>query len=101
VNKLKLIKRQMYGRAKFESVAACGPLCGLSLCTESDTAGEIGEAGDRPELLSIMSCRSPRMLQPRPFGPVPDDTVRVAHAAFPDGHPYLALADALGACFHR
>jgi transposase len=39
------------------------------------------------------------MLQPSPLGPVPDDTVRVARAAFPDGHPYLVLADALGACF--
>src|ERR1700722_19576478 len=46
-----------------------------------------------------MSCRSSSMLQPTPLDPIPDDTARVARAAFPNGHPYLALADALGACF--
>ena len=30
---------------------------------------------------------------------VPEDTARVAHAAFPKGHPYLALRDELGAIF--
>ena len=35
-------------------------------------------------------------LQPEPIGPVPDDTMRVAHAAFPKGNPYLRLRDDLG-----
>src|SRR5437763_12099493 len=39
------------------------------------------------------------MLQPSPLGPIPDDTARVAQAAFPAGHPYLMLADALGTLF--
>jgi len=39
------------------------------------------------------------MLRPQPIGPVPDDTARVARAAFPKGHPYLRLADELGALF--
>jgi transposase len=39
------------------------------------------------------------MLRPTPLGPVPDDTSRVAHAAFPDGHPYLTMADGLGSLF--
>src|SRR5215210_644095 len=30
---------------------------------------------------------------------VPEDTARIAHAAFPKGHPYLALRDELGAIF--
>jgi len=32
-------------------------------------------------------------------GPVPKETARVAHAAFPGGHRYAQLADALGALF--
>ncbi len=39
------------------------------------------------------------MLRPQPLGPVPDDTARVAHAAFRKGHPYLRLADTLGDLF--
>jgi transposase len=35
-------------------------------------------------------------LQPEPIGPVPDDTMRVAHAAFPKGNSYLRLRDDLG-----
>ena len=31
--------------------------------------------------------------------PVPEDTARVAHAAFADGHPYLRLRDQLGTLF--
>jgi transposase len=30
---------------------------------------------------------------------VPEDTARVAHAAFPKGHPYLTFRDALGTIF--
>jgi transposase len=39
------------------------------------------------------------MLRPQPVGPVPDETARIAHAAFPKGHPYLRLADELGSLF--
>ncbi len=39
------------------------------------------------------------MLRATPIGPVPDETARVAHAAFPKGHPYLTLADTLGPLF--
>src|SRR6516165_1027483 len=38
-------------------------------------------------------------LQPRPTPPVPDDTARVARAAFPRGNPYLRLRDELGTIF--
>jgi len=38
-------------------------------------------------------------LRPQPVGPVPRETARVARAAFPAGHPYLRLADELGALF--
>src|SRR2546421_9006416 len=31
--------------------------------------------------------------------PVPEDTARVARAAFPTGHPYLTFRDALGSIF--
>jgi transposase len=39
------------------------------------------------------------VLQSQPVGPVPEDTARVAHAAFPKGHAYLHLADELGTLF--
>src|SRR6266571_1569997 len=42
---------------------------------------------------SVMSLR------PHPLEPVPEETARVAHAAFPKGHPYLTLRDALGPIF--
>ena len=38
-------------------------------------------------------------LHPQPFRPVPDDTARVARAAFPHGNLYLRLRDELGALF--
>ena len=34
-------------------------------------------------------------LKPSPIPPVPDETARVARAAFPTGNPYLTLRDAL------
>lgn len=39
-------------------------------------------------------------LRPEPFCPVPEETARVAHAAFPKGHPYLRIRDTFGALFH-
>src|SRR5215471_5684732 len=38
-------------------------------------------------------------LHPHVIAPVPDETARVAHAAFPKGHPYLMLRDTLGTIF--
>lgn len=34
-------------------------------------------------------------LQPEPIGSIPEQTVRVAHAAFPGGNPYLRMRDEL------
>src|SRR3712207_2947319 len=36
---------------------------------------------------------------PQPVPPVPDDTARIARAAFPRGNPYLFLRDRLGPAF--
>src|SRR5262245_38493859 len=38
-------------------------------------------------------------LHPHIIEPVPDDTARIARAAFPKGHPYVTLRDALGTIF--
>lgn len=38
-------------------------------------------------------------LRPQPLPSVPEDTARVAHAAFRRGNPYLLLRDRLGAVF--
>lgn len=39
------------------------------------------------------------MLRPEPMSPVPEDTTRVARAAFPKGNLYLRLGDELGPLF--
>ena len=36
---------------------------------------------------------------PQPVPPVPDDTARIARAAFPGGNPYVLLRDRLGPVF--
>src|SRR6266849_2782753 len=53
-----------------------------------------------------MSCLHPMhrrtavmSLRPQPIGSIPEETARVAHAAFPKGHPYLTLRDHLGTIF--
>src|SRR6516162_4419884 len=38
-------------------------------------------------------------LHPYVIAPVPEETARVARAAFPKGHPYLTFRDALGTLF--
>jgi transposase len=38
-------------------------------------------------------------LRPHALEPGPEETARVARAAFPQGHPYLTLRDALGTIF--
>jgi transposase len=35
-------------------------------------------------------------LHPAPVGPVPDETARIAHAAFPRGNPWMQLRDTTG-----
>jgi transposase len=38
-------------------------------------------------------------MQPQPIGPVPQDTVRVARAAFPKGNVYMQMRDVLGSIY--
>jgi transposase len=38
-------------------------------------------------------------LQPQPPSPIPEETARVAHAAFPHGSPWMRLRDELGPIF--
>ena len=38
-------------------------------------------------------------LQPEPVGPVPEETVRVARAAFPKGNVYMQMRDVLGVIY--
>lgn len=38
-------------------------------------------------------------LRPQPIAPVPEQTIRMAAAAFPKGNPYLTLRDHLGPIF--
>jgi transposase len=38
-------------------------------------------------------------LHPHPIPPVPDETARVARAAFPKGNPYICMRDTLGPIF--
>ncbi len=39
-------------------------------------------------------------LKPSPIQPVPEETARVAQAAFPQSNPYLRLRDELGSIYH-
>src|SRR5215831_15379737 len=55
---------------------------------------------------TLLSCLYPlsrrtslMSLHPHVIEPVPDETARVARAAFPKGHPYLTFRDALGTIF--
>ena len=38
-------------------------------------------------------------MQPHAIGFIPDETVRVAHAAFPHGNIYLTMRDQLGTLY--
>jgi transposase len=38
-------------------------------------------------------------LKPQPINPVPQETVRVARAAFPKGNLYLTLRDEIGTLY--
>src|SRR3989441_5706027 len=57
----------------------------------------------RPPTVVLSHPTSRRMsvmsLHPHALAPVPEETTRVAHAAFPKGNPYLLLRDTLGTIF--
>jgi transposase len=38
-------------------------------------------------------------MHPQPIGPVPEDTARVARAAFPKGNLYMHIRDVLGTIY--
>ena len=38
-------------------------------------------------------------MRPKPISPVPEDTARVARAAFPKGNPYMHMRDVLGTIY--
>lgn len=38
-------------------------------------------------------------LKPQPIGPVPEETARIARAAYPRGNIYLQLRDTLGTIY--
>ena len=40
-------------------------------------------------------------LRPNPMPPVPEETARVARAAFPKGNPYLTMRDQFGSLFQH
>jgi transposase len=47
-----------------------------------------------------MSKEPTMCLHPQPIDPIPDETVRVARAAFPKGNPYMRMRDELGVFYH-
>lgn len=57
-------------------------------------------SGAAAALQDTLSRRFPVSLRPQPpLPPVPDETARVAQAAFPRGNPYVLLQERLGAVF--
>src|ERR1051325_9806903 len=66
----------------------------------SDTVGEMGSgAGASGVGWSLVGRSSMSLRLPQPVPPVPDDTARIARAAFPRGNPYVLLRDRLGPVF--
>src|ERR671931_1916029 len=65
--------------------------------------GGVGHGIIRPPITVVphpSQRRTSRMsLHPHIIEPVPDETARIARAAFPKGHPYLTFRDALGTIF--
>src|SRR5581483_8606070 len=50
--------------------------------------------------IGITACRRESMsLKPELVGPVPEETARIARAAFPKGNLYLRLRDELGTLY--
>jgi hypothetical protein len=48
---------------------------------------------------SLTRTEPAHVVSPQPIGPVPDETARIARAAFPGGNIYMALRDELGTIF--
>ena len=71
-----------------------------SCLNRSDTVGEVPAApGMAAALMGSSPRSSPVSLRPQqPLPPVPDDTARVARAAFPRGNPYYCCATGSGPC---
>jgi len=66
----------------------------------SDTGGEFGSLTGRAALSGFQPRRCPMSLRPhQPIPPVPEDTARIARAAFRRGNACLVLRDQLGTLF--
>jgi hypothetical protein len=67
--------------------------------TANDTVGEFPFSGNPGRMRAIVTTiiwgERAMSLCPQPGSHVPDETVRVARAAFPKGNPYLTLRDEL------
>src|SRR5215469_16173223 len=50
----------------------------------------------RSKLLSRSSRREPMSLKPQEIGPIPEETARVARAAYPKGNVFMRMRDELG-----
>src|SRR3954452_23821908 len=64
-----------------------------------DIVGEVGSVWASGGVERFPIRRPPMSLRLQPFPPVPDDTARVAQAAFRRGNPYVLLRDRLGTVF--
>src|SRR3954471_5780587 len=66
-----------------------------------DTVGEVAglAAGVEVGRVSPLLRRPAMSLRPDPIKPVPEETARIARAAFRKGNPLLRLRDELGAIF--
>jgi hypothetical protein len=51
---------------------------------------------DQPREVHLFKPEEPMSLKPSPIPVMPEDTARIARAAFPKGTPYLVLRDELG-----
>src|SRR3954454_9154750 len=64
-----------------------------------DTVGEVGSVWASGGVERFPIRRPPMSLRLQPLPPVPDDTARIAQAAFRRGNPYVLLRDRLGSVF--
>jgi subtilisin family serine protease len=62
------------------------------------SSGIMGHA-DQPREVRLFKPEEPMSLKPSPIAVRPEDTARIARAAFPNGTPYLILRDQLGVIF--
>src|SRR5947209_13074202 len=66
-----------------------------------DAVGKLRREGEwGRSIVSIACCRRLAMcLHPQPIDPIPEDTARVAHAAFPKGTFAMRVRDVLGTIY--